>query len=251
MAGNSPAADLQMKERNSRKWLVKLLTIAVPALAVIILLICLYISGTRYIFYTDGYQNVTLENEQYRYNTKVYAILVAGVDPEGELEEVAIYTMAPKADSIHLVIVDESRQKIRILTLNRDTITDIRKYTLSGKDRGLFRDHLALAFTYGNGGKISCINLCKAVSLLLNGIPIRDYIVIDTDFVTELARFTDPVEVVIPNDDLAGIDEKYAKGKTLTVDSDNIEFFLRFRNVWDVDDELLLADNSNQGSLFL
>ena len=49
-----------------------------------------------------------------------------------------------------------------ILSINRDTMTDIRRYTMNGNDKGLYTTHIGYAYSYGDGGKVSCESLCEA-----------------------------------------------------------------------------------------
>ena len=179
----------------------------------------------------SGYRDVVFQGKRYRYNNRITAILFAGVDSEGELEAYSTYTMAPRADSIELILLDERNQKMRIVALSRDTMTKIRKYALDGMYRGLFRDHLGLAYTYGDGGKVSCESLREAVSMLLYDVPIRDYLVVNRSSMETLAGIVGPVEVTVPNDDLAELDEAYYTGATVTIDADNLEFYIRSRDI--------------------
>ena len=175
-----------------------------------------------------GYRNITYKGKDYRYNNRITAILYVGLDSDGALHETTSYTSAARADSISLVVLDELHHKMTIIALNRDTITDIRKFTLNGRDRGMMRDHLGYAYTYGNGGEVSAQNVCEAVSQLLYGIPVHEYVVMNLSSMPRLCDAIGPVDVIVPNDDLAGLG--YVKGSVVTIDADNLEEFVRSRN---------------------
>lgn len=182
----------------------------------------------------SGYRDINYNGKHYRYNNRITTILYAGVDSQDPLGEVVSYTSAPRADSISLIVIDTQNKKMSIIAINRDTMTKIRKFTLNGNDRGFFRDHIGYAYTYGNGGTISCINLAEAVSILLYGIPVDEYMITNTASLSALADIVGPVTVTVPNDDLAGRDAVYAKGAQVVIDSSNLEFFIRARDT-DVD----------------
>ena len=175
-----------------------------------------------------GYQNIMYNGKAYRYNNRVTAILYAGIDSNEPLEARTAYTAAPRADSVSLVVLDELNERISIVALNRDTMTGIHKYTVDGKDRGVFTDHLSLSFAYCDGGEMSCKNLCQAVSDLMYGIPISGYVVSNIATLPMVGELVGPVDVVVPNDDLA--DMGYAAGQTVTVDSDNLMEYVRSRD---------------------
>ena len=176
----------------------------------------------------SGYRNIVYRGKNYHYNNRIISILFSGVDSEGELRSTRKYTSAPRADSISLVVLDELNQRMTIFAFNRDTMTGIHKYTLDGKDRGIFVDHLGYAYTYGEGGPVSCRNLCQSVSKLLYGVPINEYVVTNRTSLPMIANIIGDVEVVVPNDDLA--ERGYRKGQTATINGDNLNLFVRYRN---------------------
>ncbi len=187
------------------------------------------ISAQSQVNVGSGYRDVLYQGKKYRYNSRITTVLYAGVDSDGPLTVNGKYTFAPRADSVSLIVLDEYHHRMTVIALNRDTMTMIHRYTLNGKDRGLFKDHLGYAYTYGEGGTVSCKNLCTAVSELLYGIPINDYIVSNRSSMPLLAELLGPTRVTVPNDDLA--DAGYAAGDEITVDAENIEVFLRTRDI--------------------
>ena len=189
----------------------------------------------------SGYRDVSYQGKHYRYNSRITTILYAGVDSDTPLVQTAKYTMAPRADSISLVVLDEMHHKITVIALNRDTMTRIRKYTLNGKSRGMFKDHLGYAYTYGNGGKESCESLCEAISELLYGVPINEYVISNRASLPLLGDVIGPVSVTVPNDDLADENAAYTAGSVVTIDASNLETFVRSRDT--------SADLSNVGRM--
>ncbi|MBQ7656225.1 MAG: LCP family protein [Clostridia bacterium] len=177
-----------------------------------------------------GYRNITYQGKNYRYNNRVTTILYAGLDSDTPLVQYRRYAMAPRADSISLVVLDELHRKMTVIALNRETITKIRRYTLSGISSGLYSDFLCYAYTYGDGGKASCDGLCEAVSLLLYGVPIDDYVITNRGSLSIVADMLGPVEVTVPNNDMAEIDARLFQGAQVTIDAQNLESFVRYRD---------------------
>ena len=187
------------------------------------------LTAQRQINVGSGYRDVSYQGKNFRYNNRITTILYAGVDSDEPLKETARYTMAPRADSISLIVLDEYHRKMTVIALSRDTMTEIRKYTLNGRNRGMFTDHLGYAYTYGNGGAISCQNLCEAVSNMLYGIPVNEYIVTNGASLPLLGEIIGPVNVIVPNDDLADADAAFTTGNQVRIDGSNLELFVRSR----------------------
>lgn len=187
------------------------------------------VSSGRKVDVGGGYQDIMYNGQAYRYNNRVTAILYAGIDSEEPLKATGAYTAAPRADSISLIVMDELNERITIIALNRDTMTGIHRFTVDGKDRGIYTDHLSLSFAWGDGGKASCDNLRQAVSDLLFGIPISGYVVSNRASLPLLGDLIGPVEVVLPNSDLA--DQGFEEGSTVTIDSSNLMTFVRTRDI--------------------
>ncbi|WP_330654534.1 LCP family protein [Blautia sp. MSJ-19] len=178
----------------------------------------------------SGYRDIVYNGEKYRYNNRVTTILYAGVDSEGKMEAKVQYGNKARADSIQLVVMDEKNARMSVVSVNRDTITDIRKYALDGTDLGLYKTHIGYAYTYGDGGEVSCQNLCEAVSLLFGGIPINRYVVTNLDSMPYINNLVGGVTVTVPNSDL---EEEYPdmyEGAQVTLDDTTITPFLRSRD---------------------
>lgn len=175
-----------------------------------------------------GYRQIEYEGRKYRYNERITTIVYAGVDSPDALAVTSKYTLAPRADSISAIVLDEYHRRMSIIALSRDTMTDIHKYTLDGLDRGLFTDHLGYAYAYGEGGRISGMNLCQAVSDLLCKIPIRSYVVTNSASLPVIAEMVGPVNVTVPNGDLAELG--FVQGETAVIDGSNLEAFIRSRD---------------------
>ena len=186
------------------------------------------ISAGHQVNVGSGIQHITYRGKQYAYNNRITSILLIGIDSEGVMSPLKRYTIAPRADSISLLVLDEMHKKMTIIALSRDTMTEIRRYTMNGRDRGLFVDHLGYAYTYGDGWDVSCRNVCEAVSNLFYGIPIGDYVVMNRSSLPLLAKALGALEVTVPNDDLAELG--YTKGQTAMIDETNLESFVRSRD---------------------
>lgn len=178
----------------------------------------------------NSYQNITYEGKNYVYNSKATAILYAGLDSAGDIETYNRYTIAPRADTIEVFILDDYHKTIKILAVSRDTIAEISRYTMNGTYRDEYMSQIGYAFAFGDGGKVSCNNLKSAVSNLLGGIPVKEHVITNTDTLKDINRIAGGVTVTVPNNDLAASYPELAEGRTVTLDDSNVDAFVRYRD---------------------
>lgn len=177
----------------------------------------------------SGYRNITYNGKKYQYNSLITTILYAGIDSEGEMQVNEGYTEAARADSISVVVLDKKHKKMTIIALSRDTMTEVRRYSLSGRDRGTYVTHLGFAYTYGEGGEVSCENLREAVSELL-GVPINEYAVTNQSSMTYINNLVGGVTVKVPNNDVAILHPELRAGAVVKLGDSNVHDFLQYRD---------------------
>lgn len=181
----------------------------------------------------SGYREIEYDGKHYQYNPHLQLVLYAGVDSTGIMESSAQYGDKARADVIALIIMDESSGKMSILPISRDTITKVRRYALNGSESGQYETQIGYAYSYGDGGRVSCTNLCDAVSNLLGGIPIREYIVTNQDSMTYINSLLGEVALTVPNADLQWMYPEFFPGNWVAITQDNVSTFLQYRNTED------------------
>lgn len=184
------------------------------------------------IDYTDGGNTIYYKGHTYKFNRNIATILFMGIDNR-ELKENAIAGTAGQADALYLFTYDTNNGKIRILSLNRDTMTDISRYDEKGNYYDTSRKQLCLAYAYGDGKKLSAENQVTAVERLIYNVPIHAYFAIDLS------------AIKILNDDVGGVTltpeytfGSFTKGQPVTIKGDLAEEFVRHRDVSLLDDNL-------------
>lgn len=148
----------------------------------------------------DGSQ-IEYKKEQYIYNENIASILLIGVDRH-ELEEESSVGSNGQADALYLVVLDTEKKTADVLSVSRDTLALIDKYSPSGKYIGQDTDFICRSYAYGDGREKSCNNVISAVERVLYNVPIHSYVAIDME---AIARLTDAVGgVTVPkySDDL-------------------------------------------------
>lgn len=166
----------------------------------------------------------------------IQTLLLMGLDKYERPENAIGYTNKLQSDFLLLVVIDENAKTVELLHLNRDTMTTIRRLGVGGGAAGTFTGQLALAHTYGSGGSDSCLNAVKAVSTLLDGVPIDHYMTLTMDAVGQINDLVGGVSVTVL-DDFSEIDPALEQGKEVTLRGDQALVYVRTR--------LGLEDSSN------
>ena len=185
-----------------------------------------------WVDYRDGGYIVYYKGHEYTFNKNIATILFMGVDNR-KLKTKAKMGTAGQADALYLMTFDVTNSKMRVLCINRDTMTDISRYDEAGNYLDTKKTQLCLAYAFGNGKKTSAENQKTAVQRLIYNIPVNAYYCIDLS------------AIKILNDDLKGVRVtpgydflKFRKGVPITLKGGQAETFVRYRNVKLVDDNL-------------
>ena len=163
-----------------------------------------------------------------------------GIDNR-KLKDNAVSGTGGQADALYLFTYDTKRGHIKVLSLNRDIMTDISRYDEGGNYVDTATAQLCLAYAYGDGKQTSAENQVTATERLLYNIPINAYYAIDLD------------AIKILNDDVGGVTvtpdytfESFTKGQTVTLKGDMAEAFVRHRDTSLLDDNLRRMDCQKQ-----
>ena len=174
--------------------------------------------------------NVIWNGREYKYNSHLSNYLILGVDTREKVETSAGMTDAGQADAIYLVSYDRVENTVRLITIPRDTMTEIEVFSMSGNSMGMGENHISLSYAYGDGGHESCRLTEEAVSKLLYGVPIQSYCAISMDGMPALTESVSGVEVTVPNDSLEEAYPEFAEGAQVKLDAENTEIFVRYRD---------------------
>lgn len=173
---------------------------------------------------------VEYEGSSYKYNDHLSNYLFMGIDSTEDVSEMESQLDAGQADSIYVVSLDRATEQVQVLSIPRDTITEIEVFNPSGKSLGMTDNHINLQYAYGDGKEESCELMKTAVSKLLSGLPFQGYYSMNISGIAEVGKLVGDVEIVVPDDSLEEHDPYFKEGATVTVNGDNVEEFLRYRD---------------------
>lgn len=162
----------------------------------------------------------------------IQTLLVSCVEPFDVSRDSGSYRNGNKADLIMLMVTDEEAGKTTVLQLNPDTMVS---FSVPGMSETV-QIPLGLSFSYGSGGSDSCLNQSKAVSNLLEGIPVDHYMVFTMDSIAVVNDMLGGVTVAIEEDfqaEYPGLPE----GENLVLMGETAIEFFRYRSEEDVANE--------------
>ena len=181
---------------------------------------------------TDDSGLIWYNGKAYQYNENVITILVMGIDQNSEeIQQIeGISGESGQADSIFLLVMDESKNKVRIIGMSRDTMTPIKTFDYKGNYVGDAENHLGLAYAFGDGKETSCQYMVDAVSNLFYGIPINSYVALNMEAVEQLNDAVGGVTVTIPEDLAQMMPNQFSAGSTVTLNGKQALSFVRSRD---------------------
>lgn len=188
------------------------------------------------------------DGKKYVYNDHLSNYLLMGVDSSGSIREKREPGHAGQSDFIFLISYDRVQKTAVGLSIPRETLASIERFTPGGDSLGFSLDFLALQYAYGDGMHKSCALTADAVSRLMNGIPIQSYAAVNLKSIPQLAELVGGVEVTVPDDTLADRDPAFTKGSKVILDASNTSLFIRSR---DTTEDLSTALRRERQKIFL
>ncbi len=119
------------------------------------------------------------EGVHYRYNSDILTFLFMGIDKMTEVKVVEEGIEGGQSDANFLLVLNPHSKEISVISIPRDTMTEVDAYDSNGIYWGSMTAQLAVQHGYGDGGKISCERSVQAVSNLFYGLPIHGYCAIN------------------------------------------------------------------------
>lgn len=175
-------------------------------------------------------RHIMYNGQEYQYREDIDTLLLIGTD-DYEMSDIEMSNTlrnTSQSDFLLVVVFDNTNETYRIIQINRDTMTAIRKYDIYGQYEGLIILQIALSHTYGTGADDSCRDTEFAVSRLLYDSDIDYYMAITMSAVPILNDLVGGVDVVI-EDNFEGVNDRFRVGETVHLEGDDALLFVRSR----------------------
>lgn len=178
----------------------------------------------------DWSTTIEQDGKLYQRNDALQTVLFLGVDDGGS----ALPGLAPgegrRADTIFLMILDSEQQRIRLLAISRDTITDVDVYNERGERLYTVPTHINMQYFYGDSASRSCYLMKRTVQRLLYDIGVDGYLCLNAQGIITIVDDLGGLTVTMP-EDYTDIDLRYQAGVTLTLNGAETERLLRYRDL--------------------
>ncbi len=179
------------------------------------------------VTYNDN-GRIVVNNQWYVAKDNLDSILLIGIDKSDDAVVEEGNRNNRLSDFNMLVVIDNDAKTYSAIQINRDTMTNVRATNERGEEIGSVFEQLAMAHTYGKGGKDSCVNVVKTVSNLLYGARINHYASFTMEAVPALNDLVGGVTVTCL-DDFSGYYPEMTKGATVTLKGDQALIYIRAR----------------------
>ena len=144
--------------------------------------------------------DVRYQGVHYRYNEDILTFLFLGIDKESEVKPVENGLDGGQSDAIFLLVLEPHAKEIFVISIPRDTMTDIDAYDKDGYFVATVKAQLTLQHGYGDGAELSCERTKRAVARLFYELPIHGYCAVNMGAVPLLNDAVGGVELVAIED---------------------------------------------------
>ncbi len=172
----------------------------------------------------DGW--VKHDGKIYAYNEDVLTFLIMGIDKKTDAQEVAEGTNGGQADALFLLVLDPHDHSMRIIGINRNTMTDVAIYDENGDYVKTVQAQIAVQHGFGNGVEESCEYEVTAVRHLFYEIPINGYAAINMSAIASLTDQVGGIDVTAVED----VKNEIKKGDKIHLDGDLAFDYIHYRD---------------------
>ncbi len=172
---------------------------------------------------------VKYQDAVYAYNEEILTFLIMGIDKLEDVKEAEGGTDGGQADALFLVVLNPKDKSIRVVAINRNTMTDVDIYDNNGEYESTVKAQIAIQHGFGDGMERSCEYQEKAVGNLFYQLPIHGYAAVNMSAISTINDVVGGVDVTI-SEDLAGFNEEFVEGHTLHLMGENAFWYVKYRD---------------------
>ena len=165
----------------------------------------------------------------YTYNKDIMTFLIMGIDKKTDAVEVAEGQHGGQADALFLVVADPHDEEIRIIGINRNTMTDIDFYDENGVYETTGLGQICLQHGFGNGVEESCEYQKKAVRKLFYNLPIHGYAAVNMSAISAINDAVGGVDVTVL-EDVTAKDKTLVKGSAIHLMGESAFWYVKYRD---------------------
>ena len=179
---------------------------------------------------------ISYNGKKYCQNENIRTYLFMGIDKDGPVTQAEDSVSGGQSDAMFLIIVNSKDKNISILSINRNTMTDIDVYDKDGNFLERKSMQICLQHGFGDGMRTSCQRSVDAVSNLLYGQSIDGYLAMNMDGMIALNNAVGGVTVNVMQDLTdPSRNVNLHMGDTVRLNGDEAYVYLRKRDINEFD----------------
>ena len=221
------------RRRQDKKRLYKGLGIAAAVLIVGIVFVALVLGmADHYRFNNDNSvdsrDTITYKDQTYTRKGNIETYLITGIDSPGKVQELKEYDGTGQCDVLVVIVRDRSTDECKLLTIDRNTITEVKSLDDDGTCLATTDIQISLAHSMGLDQKVRAENTVDAVSHLLGNATIDGYAMVNMGAISVVNDMVGGVTVTV-EDDFSEVDPTLKMGETVTLMGEHAENYVRQR----------------------
>lgn len=165
----------------------------------------------------------------YAYNEDIITFLFMGIDKNSEAKEVEEGTNGGQADALFLAVMNPHDKTIKVIGINRNTMTDIDIYNEDGAYVTTTKAQIAVQHGFGNGVEESCEYQKEAVEKLFYNLPVHGYAAINMSAIPTINDAVGGVDVTVL-EDLTARDKSLVKDADVHLMGDSAFWYVKYRD---------------------
>ncbi len=173
---------------------------------------------------------VLYQGKKYAYNEEILTFLVMGIDKLEGVHSVAEGTKGGQADALFLLVLNPKKKDIRVIGINRNTMTPVDIYDEMGAYVETVTTQLCIQHGFGDGVEKSCMYQVDAVRRLLYQLPIHGYASINMSAIPTLNDAVGGVTLTVL-EDLTKWDPSLVQGENVHLMGQSAYVYLSRRDV--------------------
>lgn len=171
------------------------------------------------------------DGHKYKYNTDQKIYLLMGIDNDGKVEPAKDSVSGGQSDAMFLLVADDANRQMKIVSINRNTMTEIAVCDENGRSMGNMEAQICVQHGFGDGMKLSCTRTVKAVSDMFYNLPISGYITFNLGAIKSINNVVGGVQVEVLQDMKNAQGDVLKKGDIVTLTDDEAYLYLRGRDL--------------------
>lgn len=177
---------------------------------------------------------IKYQNTLYEYNENIITFLIMGIDKgketfepwEAEIENIG----NGQADALFLAALNTEDNTIKIIGINRNTMTDIYLCDYLDEPIPTFPSQIALQHAYGANSRVGCEYQLKVVQNLFYNLPIHGYAAVNVDVIPTINDMVGGVDVDVL-EDLTLHDPTLVKGSHVHLVGESAYWYVKDRDI--------------------